>query len=79
MSVMVPSTRLKFFEEFVYLPRVTVRDGKAIEQALAGPDLLQPGVQLSGAVVEATLAQHDSALRWLAVLSRSTDVLDAVA
>jgi hypothetical protein len=62
MTVLASSTRLKFFEEFAYLPRVTVRDGRAIEQALAGPDLLQPGVQLSGAVVEASLAQHDSAL-----------------
>jgi hypothetical protein len=60
MSVLSTSTRLMFLEELGYLPRVNVRDGRAIEQALAGPDLLQSGVQLSGAIVEASLAHHDS-------------------
>jgi hypothetical protein len=62
MSVPATSIRLRFLEELAYLPRVTVRDGRAIEQALAGPDLLQPGVQLTGAIVEAPLAHHDSGL-----------------
>jgi hypothetical protein len=62
MSALSTPARLRFLEEFAYLPRVTVRDGRAIEQALAGPDLLQPGVQLTGAIVEASLAHRDAGL-----------------
>lgn len=39
-----------------YLPRVTRHDGRAIEQALAGATLFDPGVRLDGAVIEATYA-----------------------
>ncbi len=45
-----------------FLPRVTVRDGRAIEQALAGHTLFQPGVELAGAVVEASFAYGDPPL-----------------
>ena len=45
-----------------YLPRITRRDGRAIESALAGPSLYEAGVQLSGAVVEATFAHQDPPL-----------------
>jgi hypothetical protein len=45
-----------------YLPRVTRRDGRAIEEALAGPTLFDVGVKLNGAVVEATYAAEDSPL-----------------
>jgi hypothetical protein len=45
-----------------YFPRVTTYDGKAIEQALAGPSLVDPGVRLEGAVVEATFASREPPL-----------------
>lgn len=48
-----------FLGETAYLPRVTVHDGLALEQALAGPDLWQSSVDLRGAVVEASFAQSD--------------------
>lgn len=39
-----------------YFARVTRRDGPAIEQALAGPTLLDEGARLDGAVIEASYA-----------------------
>lgn len=45
-----------------YLPRVTNRDHRAIEDALAGPTLFDSGVKLDAAVVEATYAVEDSPL-----------------
>ena len=45
-----------------FLPRITIRDGRAIEQALAGQTLFQPGVELGGAVVEASFARDDPPL-----------------
>lgn len=45
-----------------FLPRITVRDGRAIEEALAGQTLFQPGVELGGAVVEASFAHDDPPL-----------------
>jgi hypothetical protein len=48
--------------EPTYLPRVTVRDGRAIEEALAGPTLFDRGVRLDGAVIEATYAATDPPL-----------------
>jgi hypothetical protein len=42
------------------MPRVTRRDGRAIEEALAGPTLFDSGVKLDAAVVEATYAVEDS-------------------
>jgi hypothetical protein len=45
-----------------YLPRVTSHDGRAIEDALAGPTLFDPGVRLGGAVIEATYAAEDPPL-----------------
>ena len=44
------------------MPRVTRRDGRAIEEALAGPTLFDSGVRLDAAVVEATYAVEDSPL-----------------
>jgi hypothetical protein len=51
-----------FLGEAAYLPRVTVHDGRALEQALAGPDLWQSSIELRGAVVEASFAQSDPPL-----------------
>jgi hypothetical protein len=51
-----------FLGAMAYLPRVTVHDGRALEQALAGPDLWQSGVELRGAVVEASFAHSDPPL-----------------
>jgi hypothetical protein len=48
--------RPAFLDLPTFLPRVTQRDGRAIEQALAGPTLFDRGVKLEGAVVEATYA-----------------------
>src|SRR4051812_36651027 len=45
-----------------YLPRVGTHDGRAIEQAMMGPTLLDPGASLHGAVVEATYAARESEL-----------------
>ena len=50
------------FARPTYLPRITRRDGRAIEEALAGPTLFDPGVKLDAAVVEATYAVEDSPL-----------------
>lgn len=50
------------FAQATYLPRVTRRDGRAIEEALAGPTLFDTGVKLDAAVVEATYAVEDSPL-----------------
>ena len=45
-----------------YLPRVTKRDHRAIEDALAGATLFDAGVEIDSAVVEATYAVEDSPL-----------------
>jgi hypothetical protein len=50
------------FSQPTYLPRITRRDGRAIEEALAGPTLFDPGVRLDAAVVEATYAVEDPPL-----------------
>jgi len=50
------------FTQPTYLPRVTRRDGRAIEEALAGPTLFNKGVSLAGAVIEATYAATDPPL-----------------
>jgi hypothetical protein len=50
------------FARPTYMPRVTRRDGRAIEEALAGPTLFDSGVKLDAAVVEATYAVEDSPL-----------------
>lgn len=50
------------FSRPTFMPRVTRRDGRAIEEALAGPTLFDPGVKLDAAVVEATYAVEDSPL-----------------
>lgn len=39
-----------------YLPRVTTRDGRAIEEALAPANLLDSGARLDGVVIEASYA-----------------------
>jgi len=45
-----------------YLPRVTIHDSRAIEQALAGPSLFDPGLRLEGAIAEATFAAKNPPL-----------------
>jgi hypothetical protein len=39
-----------------FFPRVTTRDGRAIEEAMAGDSLLGEGARLDGAVIEASYA-----------------------
>jgi hypothetical protein len=51
------------FSQPTYLPRITRRDGRAIEEALAGPTLFDPGVRLDAAVVEPPPELDDEALR----------------
>jgi hypothetical protein len=50
------------FPRPTYLPRITRRDGRAVEEALAGPTLCDAGVRLDAAVVEATYAVEDPPL-----------------
>ncbi len=52
----------ELFPQPTYLPRVTRYDGRAIEDALAGPSLFDRGVRLDGVVVEATYAVEDTPL-----------------
>ncbi|MGH2742676.1 MAG: hypothetical protein ACRDN8_09365 [Thermoleophilaceae bacterium] len=54
--------RPAFLDEVGYLPRVMRHDGRAIEEALAGPTLFDRGVRLEAAVVEATYAVEDPPL-----------------
>lgn len=42
-----------FLDQPSYLARVTRRDGPAIEKAMAGATLLDPGARLDGVVIEA--------------------------
>ncbi len=42
--------------DLAYLPRVTRRDGRVIEEALHGPTLFDRGVRLRGAILEASYA-----------------------
>ena len=51
-----------FLTQPTYLPRVTRHDGRAIEEALAGPTLFDRGVKLSAVVVDATYAAEDQPL-----------------
>jgi hypothetical protein len=46
----------------VFLPRITTNDARAIESVLAGPTLLDPGLELNGAMVEATYAATSAPL-----------------
>jgi hypothetical protein len=39
-----------------YLARITTRDGRAVEEAMAGATLMDTGARLDGAVVEASYA-----------------------
>jgi hypothetical protein len=55
-------TRPAFLDLPTFLPRVSRHDGRAIEQALAGPTLFDRGVKLEGAVVEATYAAEQPPL-----------------
>lgn len=45
-----------------FLPRVTRHDGRAIDDALAGPTLFDQGVRLDGAIVEASYAASEPPL-----------------
>lgn len=49
-------TSSAWLEKFSYFARVTTRDGRAIEDALAGATLFDSGARLDGAVIEATYA-----------------------
>src|SRR3954466_39888 len=51
-----------FLDESTFLSRITQHDGRAIEDALAGPTLFDRGVRLRGGVVEATYAAADPPL-----------------
>jgi hypothetical protein len=44
------------FDKIAYWPRVRREDGRVLERALAGPNLLDPGVVVDGAVIEASFA-----------------------
>ena len=57
-----PLNRPAFLDELAFLVRITRHDGSAIEDALAGPTLFDPGVRLLGGVVEATYAAGDPEL-----------------
>lgn len=61
MTSTLPS-RPAFLDLPTFLPRVTQHDGRAIEQALAGPTLFDRGVKLDGAIVEATFASESPPL-----------------
>ncbi len=50
------------FPHSTYLPRVTRRDGRALEEALAAPTLFDAGLELDGAVLEATYAIEEPPL-----------------
>jgi len=45
-----------FLDGLAYLARITTRDGRAVEEAMAGATLLDNGARLDGAVVEASYA-----------------------
>jgi hypothetical protein len=45
-----------------FIPRATIHDGRAIELALAPPNLFEDPPRLSGAIVEATFAATDAPL-----------------
>ena len=53
MDNTLPSSWL---QKMSYLPRVSVRDGRAIEEALAGATLFDEGAKIDGAVIEAAYA-----------------------
>lgn len=61
MSSTLPQ-RPDFLDGPTFLPRVTRHDGRAIEEALAGPSLFDRGVRLEGAVVEASYAAEEPPL-----------------
>lgn len=50
------------FAEPTYLPRIGNYDSRAVEQALAGATLFEPGVRLDAAVIEATYANREPPL-----------------
>jgi hypothetical protein len=52
----------RLFAELSFFPRVSKYDGRAIEAALAGPNLFEQPVSLHGAVIEATFAASDPPL-----------------
>jgi hypothetical protein len=45
-----------WLQQMSYLPRVSIRDGRAIEEALAGATLFDTGARIDGAVIEAAYA-----------------------
>jgi hypothetical protein len=51
-----------FLRTASYLPRVTVKDGRVLEEILAGSTLFDVGAELRGAAAEATYAATDPAI-----------------
>jgi len=62
MSATIPELSAVFTQP-TYLPRVGTYDGRAIEEALAGPTIFDAGVRLEGAVVEASYAAAEPGCR----------------
>jgi len=52
MDSQLPPPRSR--DAFAYFARVTTRDGRAIEEAMAAATLLDAGARLDGAIVEAS-------------------------
>ena len=62
MSEQTITTGSEVLADPTYLPRIGNYDSRAIEQALAGATLFEPGVRLQAAVVEATYAAREPPL-----------------
>lgn len=58
MASIVDCTRRphSLLSDLGYLPGITIRDGRAIEEALAPATLLDDGARLDGAIIEASYA-----------------------
>ncbi len=70
MSITAANGR-PFLGEMAYLPRVTVHDGRTLEQPLAGPDLRESLGRSKERDLEALSFDHLE--RWLGVLARLTE------
>lgn len=64
------------FENLAYWPRIGTYDGRAIEKALAGPNLLDPGVSLDGAILDASYVTKEPDLVERLVQSRVPYLVD---
>ena len=52
----------EMFENLAYWPRIGTYDGRTIEKALAGSNLLDPGVSLDGAILDASYVMKEPEL-----------------